>query len=650
MQVDLQAHGVSVEQLPRFQQAVFHQRRLTRMAIGLFALALIGLLAACFIGLFTPLSLWLPLLVNQASALLMLVAGLQSAGWVSQWRARALVPPVVVVAESADEPQGWYERLLSRLGERGAGLLQQIGAPTLWLGGWALLVLFCVVQAWNLELPAAELGLAGNIGAAMSLLLAFVLLVYERQLAQEQPAQWPEAGSLAQLVRVAIIGLVSSALCLLFSSAATVWGVRVAVLIGLLPGLVAAELLLRAVLALFSPQRDHVEPRLLARSLVADLLRWPPQPLLTLQHELHHRFGIDLRQVWAFSYMRRAFLPVFALVLLIGWLLTAVQQIPLQGRGIYERFGKPVQVLGPGLHAGLPWPLGRVLGVEYGVVHELASSAVETQVLSVAEPAEGQAPDTANRLWDASHVNDKSQVIASRSNQQQGLQIVNMDVRFVYRIGLSDQAALAATYNSADIPTLIRSTASRILLHDFASRTLDGLLGADRVGLAEDIGRAVQADLQALDSGVEILATVVEAIHPPAGAANAYHGVQAAQIAAQALIARERGAAAEQSNEAQLQASVRHDQALATAHEINATAQAADRRFAAERKAYAIAGQAFILEQYLAQLTQGLAKARLLVLDHRLGGGSAPTIDLRRFAPPVDPTPSRPTVQPGAAH
>ena len=82
MQVDLQAHGVSVEQLPRFQQAVFHQRRLTRMAIGLFALALIGLLAACFIGLFTPLSLWLPMLVNQASALLMLVAGLQSAGWV----------------------------------------------------------------------------------------------------------------------------------------------------------------------------------------------------------------------------------------------------------------------------------------------------------------------------------------------------------------------------------------------------------------------------------------------------------------------------------------------------------------------------------------------------------------------------------------
>jgi regulator of protease activity HflC (stomatin/prohibitin superfamily) len=210
---------------------------------------------------------------------------------------------------------------------------------------------------------------------------------------------------------------------------------------------------------------------------------------------------------------------------------------------------------------------------------------------------------------------------------------------------------LAATYNSADVPTLIRSTASRILVHDFASRTLDGLLGEDRVGLAEEIGRAVQADLQKLDSGVEILATVVEAIHPPAGAANAYHGVQAAQIGAQALISRERGAAAEATNLAQLQASIARDRATASAHEINATAQAADLKFSAEQKAYASAGQAFVLEQYLSQLSQGLANAKLLILDHRLGGSSsAPTIDLRTFTLPADPASPRTSAQPGATH
>ncbi|WP_223480236.1 MULTISPECIES: protease modulator HflK [unclassified Pseudomonas] len=652
MQVDLEIEGATVAGLPRFQQAVFQGRRLRQLAIGLGALAGAGWVLAFFVGLFAPQSLWPAVLVNQSAGLLVLVAGLQSAWWVTQWRERAMHPamlPVEVVAETP--PVGWYERLLERISQRWLRLLAQIGASTLWLGAWALLVVFSINQVWNLALPPAALGFSASVAAALSLLLAFGLLVLERQLAQENVAQWPEAGSLAQLTRVAIICLVLGALCLLFGSEASVWPVRLAVLIGLLPGLVAVELLLRAVLSLFSPQREQLEPALLARSFVADMLRWPPQPLLALQHELHNRFGIDLRQIWAFTYMRRAFVPVLAVVALVGWSLTGIHEISLQGRGIYERFGKPVEVFGPGLHAGLPWPLGRVLSVENGVVHELATSVGEATAPIVAEPAEGPAPTTANRLWDASHVNDKSQVIASSRADKQSFQIVNMDVRFVYRIGLTDQAALAATYNSANVPALIRSTASRILVHDFASRTLDGLLGEDRVGLAEEIGRAVQADLEKLDSGVEILATVVEAIHPPAGAANAYHGVQAAQIAAQALISRERGAAAEATNQAQLQASIARDQATASAREINAAAQAADLKFSAEQKAYASAGQAFVLEQYFSQLSQGLTNARLLVLDHRLGGsGNAPTIDLRTFTLPVDPASARKTAQPGAAN
>lgn len=608
---------------------------------------------AFFVGLFAPQSFWLPLLINQSAALLVVVAGLQSAWWVTQWRARVMNPPAAVPLTVDEQPaaQGWYERLLDRLSRRSLQLLGLIGAPTLWLGGWALLIVLSIEQVWNLTVPPAAVGVSATVGAALALLLAFGLLVLERQLAQENPAQWPEANLLAQLARVAIISLILGALCLLFAAEPSVWPFRLAVLIGILPGLVAIELLLRAVLSVFSPQREQLEPTLLARSFVADMLRWPPQPLLALQHELHNRFGIDLRQIWAFSYMRRAFFPVLALVLVVGWLLTGLHEIPLQGRGIYERFGKPVQVFGPGLHAGLPWPLGRVLSVENGVVHELATSVGENPAPVQPVPAEGPAPSTANRLWDASHVNDKSQVIASSRGAQQSFQIVNMDVRFVYRIGLTDQAALAATYNSADVPTLIRSTASRILVHDFASRTLDGLLGADRVGLGEEIGRAVQSDLQQLDSGVEILATVVEAIHPPAGAANAYHGVQAAQIGAQALISRERGAAAEASNQAQLQASLARDQASANAREISAAAQAADLKFSAEQKAYASAGQAFVLEQYLSQLSQGLSKAKLLVLDHRLGGSNnAPTIDLRTFTLPADPTPARSTAQPGVAH
>lgn len=657
MRVDLDGEGAGLEGLPRFQRAAFHARRLLRLGYGLAGLSVLGVVVALFVMLFSPATLWSAVLINNAAALWLLVAGLQSAYWVARWRANALaatqgaevIEPVPIELDAdSQEPTDAYERFLNRIGTSSLSLLAKIGFPTLWLGGWSLLAILGVDWIWNLSLPASNLGPMGNVAGAISLLLAFGLLVLERQLTHELTSEWPEAAQMAQLARVAIACLLVSALCLFFSTPDRVWPARLAVLIGLLPGLVALELLLRAVASLFSPRSERVEPRLLASSFVAGLLRWPPQPLLALQNELHNRFGIDLRQIWAFTYMRRAFLPVMAVVLGLGWILTGVHEIPMEGRGIYERFGKPVEVFGPGLHGGLPWPFGLVRAVENGVVHELATSVSESNAVEqVREPAEGPAPLSANRLWDATHVNDKSQVIASSASnkpgdqaqvQKQSFQIVNMDVRFVYRIGLTDQAALAATYNSADVPTLIRSTASRILVHDFASRTLDELLGEQRSALATDIGNAVQADLKKLDSGVEILATVVESIHPPAGAANAYHAVQAAQISAQALISRERGAASEQSNLAQLNASVAKDGATATAREVMSTAQAADLRFSAERQAYEHAGQAFLLEQYLTQLSQGLAHAKLLIIDHRLGGDSAPTIDLRTFTLPADPT------------
>ena len=641
MRVDLDDEGAAPGSLPRFQRAAVQSRRLSRLTYLTGAMGVIGLVVSLFVDLFSPNSLWTAVLTNSAASLLVLAAALQSAHVVSQWRAGVIAPPETTrtyeEALHGDE-QGWYDRVLGRISGAGTSMVGQVGLPVFWLAGWALLSLISIGLIWNLALAGSNVGLAGNVVGGLLLLIGFALLVLERQFSNESEASWPEAEQLAQITRVAIGTLLVTALCLFFSSADRVWPARLAVLIGLLPGLVAVELLIRAFLSVFSPRNERLEPRLIANSFVAGLLRWPPRPMLALQNELHNRFGIDLRQIWAFTYMRRAFLPVLAVIVGLGWLLSGVHEIPMQGRGIYERFGKPVEVLEPGLHAGLPWPFGTVLAVENGVVHELATSVSEgAGAEQTLDPAEGPPPAIANRLWDATHINDKSQVIASGSGDKQSFQIVNMDVRFVYRIGLTDEAALAATYNSADIPSLIRSTASRVLVHDFASRTLDELLGEQRNDLAADIGDAVQRDLKKLDSGVEILATVVESIHPPAGAANAYHAVQAAQISAQALIARERGAAADQANVAQLHASMAHDQAAATSREVMATAQGADLRFSAEQQGYAKAGQAFLLEQYLSQLTQGLTHAKLLVLDHRLGGTSAPTIDLRSFTLPVDP-------------
>lgn len=641
--MDLDTEATDLNALPRFQRAAFHARRLRALSFCLGAIAFAMLLTVRAFPTFVSGSFWRTLLVNNAAALLTLVAGLQSAGRIAHWRAHAtqsnfsmlplwlqlLLRPGAIEGVSVAR---WYRRWSRRVLDAIVPLFGGEAFHAAVVGTLAVVASLFVTNAWDFSLSNAPLGQIAYVAGGIAVLFAFVLLVLERYLANSATAEWPEAARLAALVRVAIATLLLSALSLFFSEEGKLWPTRLALLAGLLPALVALEIALRAALSLFVRTGERVEPTLLADSILATLLRWPPRPLRTLQDELRNRFGIDLRQNWAFSFMRRALAPVLALVAFVGWSLSGLHEIPIDGRGVYERFGKPIKVLGPGLHAGLPWPFSKVRSVENGVIHELAATLAgdESKEPDVST-AEGPPPQSANRLWDASHVSEKAQVIASSTGEQQSFHVVNMDVRFVYRIALTDAAALAAVYNSADVPALIRSTASRVLVRDFVSRTLEGVLGEQRTAFASAIGKAVQADLDALGSGVEILATLIESIHPPAGAANAYHSVQAAQIKAHATIARERGRAAEQVNEAQLQASMAQNTAMAAARESRAGAEVVQLRFAAERDAHRRAGRAFLLEQYLSQLGQGLANAKLLIVDHRINGNQAPTIDLRTY-------------------
>ncbi len=656
MQIDLDNEETNLSAVSRIQRAPFHARRLLTLSTYLTVLGVIGLF---FTWKMLP-SLWRTLLGNNSAALLVLAAGIESAYAVARWRCCAIgqnpSPSWIVWRRSftsaAQEPTTSVEtatrigRAKQQLGlwitQFDERVLQRISGEfieALWLGGLSALAWFAVKTSWNLTLSGEDLGQVGSVMGGVVLLLAFGLLVLERAFTGTPSAEWPEALRMAQLTRVAIVMLVLTSIALFFSRWDSVWPARLASLIGIIPAALAIELILRAVASVFSRRSASLEPRLLADSFLASFFQWPPRPFNTLQDELKSRFGINLKQNWAFSFIRRRFFPVLSLIVTIAWLLTGISEIPIDGRGIYERFGKPVTVLGPGLHAGLPWPFSRVIPVENGVVHELATSVSEgdTPVESEPSTADGPASDSANRLWDASHAAEKSQVIASVSNDKQSFQVVNMDVRFVYRIGLSSEAALAATYNSTDVPSLIRSTANRILVQDFASRTLDRLLGEARTELSADIGSAVQQELTRLNSGVEILATILEAIHPPAGAASAYHSVQAAQITAIASVARERGNAAQQVNDAQMSASLAQDKAQATAREAKSNAEIANLRFSAEQKAYRSAGKAFLLEQYYSQLSKGLANGSMIILDHRIGGNVGATIDLRTFALPSEP-------------
>lgn len=473
----------------------------------------------------------------------------------------------------------------------------------------------------------------------MLVIACFVLLVTERMLSFSRPGAWQYQAEYVGLARVVLSVLLLATIALLISVSFPVLAIVLINIAGILILLIALEYLLRAIVALSAPTGERT-PRFLTRSLLATQYRWPLRPLAFLLARIQRQYGIDLRQVQAFRVMSRRFLPVTSAIILLGWVFSGLTQIPLQQRGIYERFGRPVAVLQPGLHMGLMWPFGRVIPVENGAVHQLQLSDVteKSRPDPRSDTAEGQAPQSSWRLWDNNHATDQSQVIASIASDSQSFQVVNMDIRLLWRVGLRDQDALNSQYQTDGLPGVIRSIARQVLVSEFATKQLDELLSEQRVTLGLTLSRQIQQRLDALHSGVELLFTRVEAIHPPVGAANAYHGVQAAQIAATALIAREKGYAASVVSDAQRNALTRLNDAQAFSHENLARADATAIQFSAEHDAWRVAGEAFITERRYALLTRALAQTPLLIIDSHLQGNNALVLDLRQYPLLLDRT------------
>lgn len=519
----------------------------------------------------------------------------------------------------------------------------------------ALASLALVVLAWAGSAPASY---AGGMPAsllvfvALTLVLAFGALVAERFHAQRS-ADSRASAALAGLLRVVIVAALGAAIAGMWAAyggEAPDWLPRA---IALLSGAVTIELAMRSAWAWFatpSAPAASSAPSLpsapvsgsaeaddtgFLHSALAGALRPHARPLGALEAQLRSRYGIDLRQNWALQSFVRLLPGTLVAMVLAGWLLGGVTILGPDQRAVYERFGAPVAVWQPGLHAGLPWPFGRARVIDNGAVHQLIVSGSANDDSRAAPPVAADAPPPGqlNRLWDVAHPWETTQVIAGTSGDQQAFQIVSADVRLDYRIGLSDAAARAALYRTVDLDATVRSIANREVVRYLASRTLQSLLDTPQTAMAATLRAAVQRQLDALASGIEVVAVVIESVHPPAGAAAAYHGVQAAQIRAQASVVQARGFAAQTIGGAQQQAIETVAQGNANAADTLAAAQVQQAAFDADVIAQGLGGPAFAFEYYLHRLQQGLQNASVTVIDDRLASGSRATIDLRTLTP-----------------
>ncbi|WP_310633867.1 SPFH domain-containing protein, partial [Paraburkholderia sp.] len=403
----------------------------------------------------------------------------------------------------------------------------------------AIVSLALVVCAWAMPAPAELVAGSGGVPAPLlvagvgALLLAFAALYAERVQTHraEQAASISASASVAQapaalagLLRVLLVAALSVAVGAAWfaqTGEPLTWLVR---LVAALSGLVAVELAVRSVWAAFASSPPSAAWFL--HSALANALRVQARPLAALNAQLRMRYGIDLRQNWALQSFVRLLPGAIVAVIVLGWLLGGVAVLGPDQRAVYERFGAPVAVWQPGLHVGLPWPFGRARVIDNGAVHQLivSGSANDTNDANDANDASQAArpvaadaapPDQLNRLWDVAHPWETTQVIAGTSGDQQAFQVVSADVRLDYRIALSDAAARAALYRAVDMDETVRAIANRAVVRYLASRTLQSLIDTPQTAMANTLRATVQGELDRLASGIEVMAVVIESVHPP---------------------------------------------------------------------------------------------------------------------------------------
>ena len=501
-----------------------------------------------------------------------------------------------------------------------------------------------VVVTWRVTpLAAADPTLLEILGGTL-IVAAFPLLVLERYCAAVAAEMLPDAPQLDRLLRIPLTVCLGLGIAAVLRFLGFAWAIRIEQGLAILVVAVALEVVVRSLALAFVPFAPLAERRSVADSSIAGFLRFSAPSFQAFNTAVQQQFGIDLSRSWALAFVQRAMLPVTLVMGILAWCVTGITALGLNERAVYERFGEPVAVFGPGLHLHLPWPMGVMRYVELGVIHDIPiaisssgdaqqavrqSAGVDQQQRLVG--AEAAPPAASDRLWTFSHPSEQSYLIASEANGQQTFQIADADLRVVYRVGLTDAEATFAAYRVADPETLITALTGQLLVRYFARYTLPQVLGQSRDAFTTDFRVSLQEQLDRLSSGIEAIAVVVEAIHPPVGAASAYHNVQAAQILANSQIAVQRASAIHSIKSAQQGAMEDRNKATASAAELVTQARSEGTLFDADRQARQRDGEAFLFERRSERLASGLAKSETIVVDHRLKGQNGPVIDLRSF-------------------
>lgn len=400
------------------------------------------------------------------------------------------------------------------------------------------------------------------------------------------------------------------------------------VLLPILVGLVAVELVLNLLMELYRPRRPHEHNPPACDSRFLGLIADHSELLKSFAHTLDYQFGIRVSDTWFYRFLASRMLLLVAFQLITLYAMSCLYMLDTGERAVLERFGKPRPgVAGPGLHVKLPWPIDRVIRVDYDRIREIHLGGAADEKGKVNSDTKG--PKV--YLWTKSHgTNEEFFMMAGPDTSKSEGDTAPVDLisgEFTLHYAVNDVRDYV--YTHLDPHRWLMQTGYSEITKTLAGFEMAWILQAGRQQVADTVKKRLQKACDEMKLGIEIVFFGMEGIHPPIQAigpssmgppseaqtiGHAFEKVMGAMQEKHTRVLRAVGYQKTQLALAEGLAAEMLARSRAAAVESLSAATADAKSFSNRQLAYALAPEVYRQRLYLDILGQSLANARKILL------------------------------------
>lgn len=307
---------------------------------------------------------------------------------------------------------------------------------------------------------------------------------------------------------------------------------------------------------------------------------------------LEENTGITIRSLWSIKYIRDIAPTVVFMIALLLWLSTSIIQVESNQQGAIYRIGKlQDKILEPGLHLTLPYPFDKVEIYDTKTVNKTTIGY--------------KATENADNIWTEGHEGEEYKLLLGGGDE-----VVSINLRLEYKI--SD---LKKYLTTATTPELVMEALAYELVTDKTIATdLSSLMSTDRNAFSQNFQKELSKMLNEKNIGIEVVAVVLESIHPPVEIAWVYQELISAEIKAEKYKINAEDVAAVTIAQAETTSDTTVSGAQVSYEEKVATAKSGVAEFMASVEAYNAYRDAYTYYKRLAAVREAYGNSKLVII------------------------------------